>query len=258
MLEKMFLFLQSMKWRFYVSTLQIFLGYGLAVWPGFAVKDVLMLVLLFLIFGPLLHGGIYTLNDILDLNEDRMHPVKGKRPIASGRITLPQAYVFSFVLICLALLLSFWVNRVLVVVCLAFLLINMLYSIILKKIPYIEIIANALTHPLRFYAGVIAAGSFGFHIVALLLFLFAFSIAALKRKKEILERQQASRKVLASYSVFALNAMIVLAGILLLAVTVISQHAEFFIGIMLLCLYLCVVAGYHYSRSMKSFINRWY
>src|SRR3989344_4138481 len=142
-------FLKSMKWRFYFSTLQIFLGYVLASWAEIKTIDFVMIVLLFVIFGPLLHGGIYTLNDVIDLKEDRKHPVKRKRPIPSGKISIIEAISFSLA-----------IDFNLFLICILFLAMNLLYSFLFIKIAYVEILANAATRPLRFYTGVIAAGSF--------------------------------------------------------------------------------------------------
>src|SRR3989344_4156100 len=108
--KKIKAFLGSMKWRFYFTTIQIFIGYLLAIWPNFSLNDLYKIVSLFIIFGPLLHGGIYTLNDIFDLEEDRKHPVKRKRPLASGQIKISQAYIFSASLILAAFIFSYFIS----------------------------------------------------------------------------------------------------------------------------------------------------
>ncbi|HLC61493.1 MAG TPA: UbiA family prenyltransferase [Candidatus Nanoarchaeia archaeon] len=250
-------FLKSMKWRFYFSTLQIFLGYVLASWAEIKTIDFVMIVLLFVIFGPLLHGGIYTLNDVIDLKEDRKHPVKRKRPIPSGKISIKEAIIFSFALIGAALIFSLAIDFNLFLICILFLAMNLLYSFLFKKIAYVEILANAATHPLRFYTGVIAAGSFGFHRVALVLGLFAFGIATLKRKKELAESKEA-RAVLKFYTNAKLRNLIITSGLILLIITISATGFELYFGMLVLASYASLMVGYHKYNPINNLLNRWY
>ncbi len=259
-LEKISFFVRSMKWRFYFTTIQIFIGYLLVVWPHFSLGDLYKMAYLFIIFGPLLHGGIYTLNDIFNLKEDKKHPIKKNRPLALGQITKKEAYVFSISLITAALVFSYYINFTLVIICFLFLIINLIYTLMLKKILYLEIIANSLTHPLRFYTGVIAAGSSnfnGFQGIALLIGLFALGIAALKRKKELAEAK-ASSIPLKYYTNSSLRNFIVLTGAIIMIKTLISKNLDFYFGIITLMLYLIVMLGYHKSNFIQKLMNKWY
>jgi decaprenyl-phosphate phosphoribosyltransferase len=258
MLDKVKEFLKLMKWRFYFTTILIFIGYILVVWPNIGIGDIYMMLLLFLIFGPLLYGGIYSLNDIFDLKEDRKHSVKKKRPLAAGHIKVHEAYIFSISLIVLAVSISFAIKPLLGFICLLFLCINLLYSYKLKKIPYLEIITNTLTHPLRFYTGVIAAGAFTFHKLALLFGLFALAIAILKRKKELMEKQQKSREVLRYYTNISLRNFIILVGVILFIIIILSKNLEFYIGLTLLFFYALIMVGYHRTKFINKILNKWY
>lgn len=101
----------------------------------------------------LLAGAVYTLNDLVDVKADRVHPVKRYRPIASGRvpITVAQAMAAGLVLIALggALIgpLSFFGIAV------AYFALNLAYSFRLKKIAYLDVGCIALGFVLRVLAG---------------------------------------------------------------------------------------------------------
>ena len=251
---KLSAFLRSMKWRFYFTAIQIFFGYTLVVWPRLGFPELFEMLWLFVIFGPLLHGGIYTLNDILDLEEDKRHPVKRKRPLASGQLALREAYMFAITLILLSFILCYFISPHVLIFCFLFLVNNLLYSIILKKIPYVEIVANSLTHPLRFYTGVVAAGASAFHKIALLLWLFALSIAILKRKKEIMEKQQKSREVLRYYTNSFLRNFIVIVGIAILSTAILFRNLDFYFGVIVFILYLVIMIGYHRIRHNQQMV----
>jgi len=106
----------------------------------------------------LLAGAVYTLNDLVDADADRVHPVKRHRPIASGRVPVPVARGMVVVLVTAAL------GSALVVgvardrlpfffVALAYFLQNVAYSFRLKKIAYVDVSFIALGFVLRVLAG---------------------------------------------------------------------------------------------------------
>ena len=256
--QKINAYLRSMKWLAYIHTIQIFFGYILAVWPNFGLNNIYMMIVLFLIFGPLLHWGIYTLNDIFDIEEDKKHPLKRKRPIASGQLSLVEGYIFSSFLIAAALIASYLVNPILVYICFLFIAINLLYSLILKKIPYMDIITNSITHPLRFYTGVIAAGVFSFHSLALFITLLSLSLCALKRKKELMENKKKSRAVLGYYTQASLTYFMAIMGMLIFLLTILSRSLNLYFGIIICILFLIIIVGYHKIKLIQRFINKLY
>jgi decaprenyl-phosphate phosphoribosyltransferase len=106
----------------------------------------------------LLAGAVYTLNDLVDAEADRVHPVKRERPIASGRVPVPLARMMVVVLVTLAL------GSALVVgvlyhrlpfffVALAYFLQNVAYSFRLKKVAYVDVGFISLGFVLRVLAG---------------------------------------------------------------------------------------------------------
>jgi 4-hydroxybenzoate polyprenyltransferase len=106
----------------------------------------------------LLAGAVYTLNDLVDVEADRVHPVKRFRPIASGRVPVPVARVMAVVLIVAALGTALWVGVAyhrfpFFLVALAYLLQNVAYSFRLKKVAYVDVGFIAFGFVLRVLAG---------------------------------------------------------------------------------------------------------
>jgi 4-hydroxybenzoate polyprenyltransferase len=106
----------------------------------------------------LLAGAVYTLNDLVDADADRVHPVKRFRPIASGRVPVPVAKAMVVILVVgslgAALIAGLLFGRLpFFVVALAYFLQNVAYSFRLKKVAYLDVGFIALGFVLRVLAG---------------------------------------------------------------------------------------------------------
>jgi decaprenyl-phosphate phosphoribosyltransferase len=106
----------------------------------------------FLVF-CLLAGAVYTLNDILDRDADRAHPLKRSRPIASGRVPLGWAKLMAAVLIVVALGGAFAVGLGFALVAAAYFAQNVWYSFKLKHVAYLDVSCIALGFVLRVMGG---------------------------------------------------------------------------------------------------------
>ena len=98
-------------------------------------------------------SSIYIVNDLLDLDSDRTHPVKRFRPLAAGAIKKSHAIVvsaFMMTVVCIFSLLS--CPELIAVLCL-YVFLNLIYSIHLKTIPILDVIVLALMYELRIIAG---------------------------------------------------------------------------------------------------------
>ncbi|OGF18176.1 MAG: hypothetical protein A2W00_09845 [Candidatus Eisenbacteria bacterium RBG_16_71_46] len=102
----------------------------------------------------LLSGTVYLVNDLLDLEADRRHPRKSKRPVASGRLPAAAAWAAVPLLLILVALLAAWLGRGFAVVAALYLALNMIYSIWLKHQVLIDVFMIALGFVLRAIAGV--------------------------------------------------------------------------------------------------------
>ena len=113
------------------------------------------LVLLFIAFCGMA-SGIYVLNDLMDREADRRHPAKRHRPIASGRVGVPQAAVLAVLLSGAGLALVWFVGQVLGLVGLIYIVINVVYSAGGKNIPLLDVFAVASGYVIRAAAGALA------------------------------------------------------------------------------------------------------
>lgn len=138
----------------------------------------------FLIF-CLLSSISYILNDIIDYPYDKKHKQKKYRPIAAGNISIPQATFLTFLLTVLAIILLLIFSLNLFFLGLIFLFLHFFYSLILKRIPVIDIFVISFSFMLRTFAGEVITG---FHIpIWLLLTIFFGSLfmATVKRQAEL-------------------------------------------------------------------------
>jgi len=147
----------------------------------------------------LLSSTSYLLNDIIDYQYDRRHPIKKFRPLASGQISIQQATFLVFILTLVSLILSLLFSLSLFVLSLFFLLLHFLYSLYLKKIPTVDIFSISLSFMLRTFAGEVATG---FHVpIWLLLTIFFGSLfmASVKRQAELIVHGKETRISLETY-----------------------------------------------------------
>jgi len=127
----------------------------------------------------------YLFNDVLDIEADQKHPFKKNRPIASGQILSNQALLVAFSLVLGTLLAARTINLSFLVITSIFLILEFSYSLILKKLAVIDILAITFAYILRIYAGEVATG---FHI-SIWLFLTVLSLSLFlaigKRRAEL-------------------------------------------------------------------------
>lgn len=101
-----------------------------------------------------LSGLVYIINDIADVEADRIHPEKRKRPIAAGQLPVKVAIIAGIAIFLVVMPVSFWLSFWFGVVALVFLLENLAYSKWLKHVPLIDVLMIALGFVLRVAAGV--------------------------------------------------------------------------------------------------------
>ena len=103
-------------------------------------------------------SGTYFLNDAADVEQDRLHPTKCRRPIASGVVPVPTAVVTGVILIAAGIGLSFAARWQLAVTVAGYVAITTLYSAYLKHIAVVDIVALASGFVLRLIGGATATG----------------------------------------------------------------------------------------------------
>lgn len=135
----------------------------------------------------LMASAIYLLNDIVDVEADRRHPTKCKRPLAAGEITAAQAYAAVPFLLAVAFGLSWFVPKpqLFLTALSAYLVLALVYLFYLKRKLLVDVLGLAALHTLRILAGNAAAAiPISSWLLAFSMFLF-LSLALVKRYAEL-------------------------------------------------------------------------
>lgn len=158
-----------------------------------------------------LSGGVYLINDITDREQDRWHPVKRARPIASGALPVRTAIGAALIFESVALVGSFWISVRLGLVALSYLTLLTLYSVVLKHVVIVDVLTIAIGFVLRAVAGGEAVSVPVSHWLLVCTILLALFLTLSKRRHElVLLADDASgyRATLDEYSPYLLDQMI--------------------------------------------------
>jgi 4-hydroxybenzoate polyprenyltransferase len=158
-----------------------------------------------------LSSAIYVFNDIADREQDRIHPGKRDRPVASGRVSVTQGYLLAAVLAAIGIGCSSLLPERFVLLGLAFLFLNVLYSTVLKKVVIIDVMAVAASFVIRAAAGSAAIGVPNSSWLIACTFLLALFLGFGKRRHEIVTLRDSAvshRATLKNYSVYFLDQLI--------------------------------------------------
>lgn len=202
-----------------------FLG-GIILKPGVLEKGVLP----FAAFS-LAASSTYVLNDICDRENDCHHPKKKDRPLASGEISLLQAWLLCLLLLVPALCLARAVTGTFLLQLLAYLAISVAYSTKLKEIPLVDLFCISSGFLLRLQGGGEAFGVAVSEWLFLSVFLLSLFLSTGKRLGELSALKDgagAHRKALLSYPDGFLEGVLYLTGAAVLVtytMYVISRHA---------------------------------
>lgn len=130
-------------------------------------------------------SSIYIFNDLTDIEKDRLHPFKRHRPLASGKVSKSSALILAGILIVLAFFIASKISPIFVITILAFYILHISYSLYLKDVMLLDIMAIATGFILRVFGGEVATG---FHL-DIWLFLTVISgalfLAIGKRRSEL-------------------------------------------------------------------------
>ena len=176
-------------------------GFWLTVWG----------VLIF----SILTSSIYIFNDIVDFQLDRAHPYKKNRPIASGRLPIPLAFLISIILAFFSLYLALNLSFFFFLACLTYFGLQITYSLFLKSYVIFDVLVIAAGFILRVIAGAFILGvhlSGWFYLCVISLSLF---MAVGKRRSEmaiLAEKAGAHRKTLSLYSAPLLDGYLAMFG----------------------------------------------
>jgi len=156
-------------------------------------------------------SAVYIINDIFDRENDKKHPVKSKRPIASGEISISSGIIVSIILFALSIALASYSNFLTVLTLIIYMVLNLAYSAYLKHVVIIDVMSIAAGFVLR-----AAAGGFAIEVpvspwLLVCTILLALFLGFGKRRHELgllSEEAVNHRKALANYSTPFLDQMI--------------------------------------------------
>lgn len=160
-------------------------------------------------------SAVYILNDISDIKEDRLHPIKCTRPIANGRISKKLGIVILIFLVFLSVIFSAQVNLFCVFCILGYFILNIFYSLFLKNIVVVDVFSIALGFIFRILAGFAALNIKPAFWIIVLTFFFSGFFVCLKRKLELqyFYKSDKGRKTLQKYTMPLINTLIIICAI---------------------------------------------
>ena len=165
-------------------------------------------------------SAVYVFNDIYDVAEDRQHPEKRKRPIASGQISIKFAWLLAFVLFSVSITLAHFFNINFFIILIVYVAINIFYTVVLKHIAIVDITIIAIGFVLRLFAGASIINVQTSMWIVLVTFWLALFLALAKRRDEYLHyiNGKKVRKNIDGYNLEMINAgMVLLATITVVA-----------------------------------------
>ncbi|CEH35607.1 decaprenyl-phosphate phosphoribosyltransferase [Romboutsia lituseburensis] len=158
----------------------------------------------------LISSAVYVLNDIVDIEKDKLHPKKCKRPLASGVINKSNAIILLTILVVASISISLTVKTSLAFILIIYLFNNLLYSFKIKNIVLLDVFSIAFGFILRVCAGSIAIGVTLSNWIILCTFFLSLYLGLGKRKKEISTLKDNAgehRKILKEYNDEIINQM---------------------------------------------------
>ena len=140
-------------------------------------------------------SSIYCLNDIIDVNEDRRHPVKCKRPLASGKVSVPLGYTIMLLHLVLSVIASFMIKgeafrNATMMVIVVYWCMQICYCTILKRYAIIDVCTISAGFVLRIYAGGTATGIDISHWLIMMTFLLTLFLGIAKRRDDVIRMER--------------------------------------------------------------------
>lgn len=176
-------------------------------------KEFFLTTLLAFFVFCLASSAIYVINDLVDIEADRAHPRKKNRPLPSGAISKTTAIITASLLLVVVFWLMMYFNTEFIMLLLAFIVLNVLYSFWLKNIVLLDIFSIAAGFSIRVLAGAFAIQVIISSWLLLTTMFISLFLGVMKRRSELMlvsekinqnqiaeEKGTNSRKVLSQYS----------------------------------------------------------
>ena len=175
-------------------------------------------------------SAVYIFNDLQDIKEDKQHPSKKVRPIASGAITPFHAIIIMLALFALGSSLMTFLSLQAVSILAAYIVLNIVYSYSLKHIAIVDINIIAIGFVLRLLVGSVVTGTLLSQWIIIMTYLLALFIALAKRRDDVLiflNTGKTMRKVIGGYNLqFLDTAMSIMASVVIVSYILYTTSPE--------------------------------
>ena len=174
-------------------------------------------------------GAVYIINDLLDINHDKLHPVKSKRPIPAKSIGTGPAIISAIILFISGIIIAYFINIKVLAAFLFYIGLMTSYSMFLKHHLYVDIITISLGFVIRALSGALAVDIPVSNWLLICTGLGALLIAISKRRAELItfkNHTTIQRPILAKYQISKIDKIIPVLGIItMVAYTVYTVSA---------------------------------
>lgn len=194
----------------------------------FMLNDVINTSVAFMLFS-LLASSIYVLNDYMDIEEDKKHPKKKFRPLASGNVSKNSAKILIIILSSISLISAYLLNLHLFIVLMIYFILNIAYSLKLKHITIVDIFIIAMGFVLRLFAGASVIETPLSMWIIIMTFLLALFLALAKRRDDVLLSAEGkeTRKNIDGYNLEFVNAtMVFMSGVIVVSYILYTVSGE--------------------------------
>jgi decaprenyl-phosphate phosphoribosyltransferase len=180
--------------------------------PASFKEQVILLIGGFIAFS-FLASSIYIINDYRDIEDDRKHPVKRNRPLASGKVKKPVGLVVSVILLVLGFTLSYLLDASLkfLFITSIYYVVNLAYSFGVKNWSVVDILVLATGFVLRVKGGAVLGDIHTTEWLIIMTFLLALFMAIAKRRDDVMLKVNTGtevRKAIKGYSLEFLNTLL--------------------------------------------------
>ena len=159
-------------------------------------------------------SSVYAFNDVADRKRDRLHPKKKNRPVASGAVPVSSALILAAVLFLAAAAVSGTLGLPSLLIVLAYVGLNVAYSLLLKNQTFIDVMVIATGFLIRVVAGALAIGVELSSWMLLTTFFLSLFLGFGKRRKEAVEGSAGHRAVFRDYTIELLNSLLIITAAL--------------------------------------------
>ena len=175
-------------------------------------------------------SAVYTLNDFLDIEDDRKHPSKKDRPLASGLISKKESIVLIGLFSSIGLTIMATQSIQALVILLSYIILNIGYSFYLKHIPIIDVAIISIGFVLRLFIGAIVTVTPLSKWIVIMTFLLALFLALAKRRDDVIHFMNTGkkmRKVIDGYNLQLIDgAMMIMASVVIVSYLLYTTSIE--------------------------------